>query len=70
MRVSSPLVESLRRASPALVLAALLAMVLAGVTEFKGRWLLPLLCVLPLAAFAARPELQRTHALGATPAPS
>ncbi|HMT64456.1 MAG TPA: glycosyl transferase, partial [Ottowia sp.] len=32
---------------------------LAGVTEFKGRWLLPLLCVVPLAAFAARPELRR-----------
>ena len=45
----------------AVTLAALLGMVLvAGVTNFKGRWLLPLLCVLPLAAFAARPELQ-TH---------
>lgn len=42
-----------------LVLVALLGMVLAGVTEFKGRWLLPLLCVVPLAAFAARPELQQ-----------
>ena len=44
----------------ALMLLALLAMVLvAGVTNFKGRWLLPLLCALPLAAFAARPELQQ-----------
>ena len=43
----------------ALVLLALLGMVLfAGVTNFKGRWIIPLLCVLPLAAFAARPELQ------------
>lgn len=43
----------------ALVLLALLAMVLlAGVTQFKSRWVLPLLCVLPLAVFAARPELQ------------
>ena len=47
-----------------LVLVALLGMVLAGVTEFKGRWLLPLLCVVPLAAFAARPELQQ-HPRGA-----
>ncbi|MDO5626373.1 MAG: glycosyltransferase family 39 protein [Pseudomonadota bacterium] len=44
----------------ALVLLALLGMVLAaGVTSFKGRWILPLLCVVPLAAFAARPELQQ-----------
>lgn len=43
-----------------LVVLALLAMVLfAGVTSFKGRWLLPLLCVVPLAAFAARPALQQ-----------
>lgn len=43
-----------------LVLLVLLGMVLfAGVTNFKGRWLLPLLCVVPLAAFAARPQLQR-----------
>lgn len=42
-----------------LVLLALLSMVLAvGVTSFKSRWLLPLLCVTPLAAFAARPALQ------------
>lgn len=42
-----------------LMLLALLGMVLfAGVTTFKGRWLLPLLCVAPLAMFAARPELQ------------
>ena len=44
----------------ALILLALLGMVLfAGVTNFKGRWILPLLCAAPLAAFAARPELQR-----------
>jgi 4-amino-4-deoxy-L-arabinose transferase-like glycosyltransferase len=44
----------------ALILLALLGMVvLAGVTNFKGRWLLPLLCAVPLAAFAARPELQQ-----------
>ncbi|QTD45294.1 ArnT family glycosyltransferase [Ottowia testudinis] len=44
----------------ALVLLALLGMVLlAGVGSFKGRWMLPLLCVAPLAAFAARPELQQ-----------
>lgn len=42
-----------------LALLALLAMVLAtGVTNFKLRWVLPLLCMLPLAAFAARPQLQ------------
>ena len=44
----------------ALILLALLGMVLfAGVTNFKGRWILPLLCAAPLAAFAARPELQQ-----------
>lgn len=44
----------------ALVTLALLGMVLfAGITNFKGRWILPLLCMVPLAAFAARPELQR-----------
>ncbi len=44
----------------ALVLLALAAMVLfAGVGNFKGRWVLPLLCVVPLAAFVARPELQQ-----------
>ncbi len=42
-----------------LVTLVLLGMVLvAGVTNFKGRWVVPLLCVVPLAAFAARPELQ------------
>lgn len=42
-----------------LITLALLGMVLvAGVTNFKGRWVAPLLCVVPLAAFAARPELQ------------
>lgn len=44
----------------ALIVLALLGMVLfAGVTHFKGRWILPLLCMAPLAAFAARPELQQ-----------
>jgi 4-amino-4-deoxy-L-arabinose transferase-like glycosyltransferase len=44
----------------ALVLLALLGMVVfAGVTNFKGRWVLPLLCAVPLAAFAARPQLQQ-----------
>ncbi|WP_423459699.1 glycosyltransferase family 39 protein [Ottowia sp. VDI28] len=43
----------------ALVLLALLGMVLVGgVTNFRGRWLLPLLCAAPLMAFVARPELQ------------
>jgi len=57
---AAPWAQQLFRRYLALVLAALLAMVLlAGVTEFKGRWLLPLLCVVPLAAFAARPGLQR-----------
>jgi len=56
---AAPWAQQLFRRYLALVLAALLAMVLAGVTEFKGRWLLPLLCVVPLAAFAARPELRR-----------
>ncbi len=44
----------------ALVLLALAAMVLfGGVTNFKSRWVLPLLCVVPLVAFAARPQLQQ-----------
>ncbi|WP_416401419.1 ArnT family glycosyltransferase [Alicycliphilus denitrificans] len=43
-----------------LIMLALLGMVLfAGVTTFKGRWMLPLLCMAPLAAFAARPQLQQ-----------
>ena len=47
-----------------LVMLALLGMVVfAGVSSCKGRWVVPLLCVLPLAAFAVRPELQR-HARG------
>jgi 4-amino-4-deoxy-L-arabinose transferase-like glycosyltransferase len=41
-----------------LVPLALLGLVLfAGVTHFKTHWAAPLLCVAPLAAFAARPEL-------------
>ncbi len=43
-----------------LVTLVLLTMVLAaGVTNFKGRWVVPLLAVVPLAFFAARPELQQ-----------
>jgi len=43
----------------ALITLALLSMVvLVGATDFKGRWVMPLLCMVPLAAFAARPELQ------------
>ncbi|MBH1963159.1 MAG: glycosyltransferase family 39 protein [Comamonadaceae bacterium] len=57
----------------ALVGLALLAMVLVGgVTNFRERWLLPLLCAVPLMAFAVRPELQQhprasryTHAVTA-----
>jgi 4-amino-4-deoxy-L-arabinose transferase-like glycosyltransferase len=41
-----------------LVVLALLAMVFAaGVTAFKGRWVLPLLAPVPLMAFALRPGL-------------
>lgn len=42
----------------ALVLLALVGMVLAGASSFRAHWLLPLLCVFPLAAFTASPELQ------------
>ena len=43
----------------ALVLAAFVAMVvLGGVTEFKEHWMQPVFCVLPLAAFAWRPQLE------------
>ena len=42
---------------------ALLAMTLAGVSAFKGRWLLPLLAPAPLALLAARPALAQ-HARG------
>lgn len=43
-----------------LVLLVLAGMVVfGGVSNFKGRWILPLLCMAPLAAFSARPELQR-----------
>ena len=31
--------------------------VLGGVTHIKGRWLYPLLCMVPLMAFAWRPRL-------------
>ena len=42
-----------------LVVLCLLGMVLvAGVTHFRDRWILPLLCALPLMAFVARPDLQ------------
>jgi 4-amino-4-deoxy-L-arabinose transferase-like glycosyltransferase len=39
-------------------LALLCMALLAGVTDFKTHWMAPLLCMAPLAAFAARPELQ------------
>ena len=43
----------------ALILLTLLGMVLLGdVSNFRERWILPLLCSLPLMAFTARPELQ------------
>ena len=43
----------------ALVLAAFVGMVvLGGVTEFKEHWMQPVFCVLPLAAFVARPQLE------------
>ena len=42
----------------ALIALALLAMVLvADVTGFRGRWVLPMLAPVPLMAFALRPEL-------------
>lgn len=56
---ASPPVHRLFMRYLLLVMLVLLGMVLfAGVSNFKGRWLLPLLCVAPLAAFAARPGLQ------------
>jgi len=43
-----------------LIALALLGMALfGGVSSFKGRWVVPLLCMMPLAAFAARPGLQQ-----------
>jgi 4-amino-4-deoxy-L-arabinose transferase-like glycosyltransferase len=49
----------------ALITLALLGLVLlVGVTDFKGRWVMPLLCVAPLAAFAARPQLQDSPRAG------
>ena len=57
---AQPWAQQVFRRYLALTLLALLAMVLvAGVTTFKGRWMQPLLCMVPLAAFAARPELQQ-----------
>ncbi|HOV19016.1 ArnT family glycosyltransferase [Ottowia sp.] len=41
-----------------IALALLLMVLLGGVTAFKGRWVLPMVCMVPLAAFAARPQLQ------------
>lgn len=56
---ASPWAMSIFKRYFALVLLGLLAMVLiGGVTNFRGRWLLPLLCAAPLMAFTARPELQ------------
>ena len=47
----------------ALVTLALLGMVLVvGVTRFEEHWVIPLLCVAPLAAFATRPQLQNDAA--------
>lgn len=55
-----PWIQQVFRRYVALVLLALLGMVvLAGVSNFIARWLLPLLCMLPLAAFAGRPQLQQ-----------
>ena len=49
----------------ALITLALLGMVvLVGVTDFKGRWVVPLLCAGPLAALAARPGLQELARAG------
>ena len=60
VRPAAPWAQQVLRRYLALTLLVLLGMVVvAGVSNFKGRWLLPLLCVLPLAAFAARPELQQ-----------
>lgn len=57
---AAPWAMSLFKRYFALVLLALLGMVLVGgVTNFRGRWLLPLLCAAPLMAFVARPELQQ-----------
>ncbi len=59
VKPATPWVMSVFKRYFALVLLALLAMVLVGgVSNFRGRWLLPLLCAVPLMAFAARPELQ------------
>lgn len=40
-----------------LMLALTGLVVLGGVTHIKSRWLYPLLCIVPLMAFAARPQL-------------
>jgi len=57
---ASPAIHQMLMRFLTLVMLALAGMVLfAGVTSFKGRWMLPLLCVAPLAAFAARPQLQK-----------
>jgi hypothetical protein len=37
-----------------------------GVTEFKEHWMQPLFCVLPLAAFVARPQLESAPGGGAS----
>lgn len=48
-----------------LITLAFAAMVLLlDVSHFKSRWVLPLVCVVPLAAFALRPQLQ-AHPRGA-----
>ena len=61
LKPAAPWAQQVFRRYLVLVLLALLGMVLfAGVTSFKGRWVVPLLCVVPLAAFAARPELEQS----------
>ena len=46
------------------IVMALVGMaIFGGVEVFKARWIAPMLCIVPLAAFCARPELQK-HAHG------
>ncbi len=42
-----------------LIALAIVGMLLVGVTHFDGRWIHPMVCVLPLLVFAARPALGR-----------
>ncbi|ART50625.1 glycosyl transferase [Acidovorax carolinensis] len=62
---ASPAIHQMLLRFLMLVMLTLAGMVLfAGVTSFKGRWILPLLCVAPLVAFAARPQLQQDPRAG------